>query len=110
MVEIDTGTENECYLISVKGEVDASSSIELDNALEKALNESKKILIDLSQLEYISSAGLGVFISYLEELKGKKISLVLFGLKPKVREVFNILGLQHLIKIVGTKAEGLDAV
>ncbi|MEL7006626.1 MAG: STAS domain-containing protein [Bacteroidota bacterium] len=47
--------------------MDASSSIHLDNALQAAMESSKSIVVDLSKLEYISSAGLGVFISYIEE-------------------------------------------
>lgn len=110
MVEIKTKSEKDYYLIEVSGEVDASSSIELDDAIKEALKKNQHILIDLEKLEYISSAGLGVFISYLEELKEKQSKMILFGLKPKVKEVFEILGLQHIIKMVETKSEGIDAV
>ncbi len=110
MVEINTKSEEAYYLIEVSGEIDASSSIELDDAIKEGLENNRHILIDLQNLEYISSAGLGVFISYLEELKEKERKMILFGLKPKVKEVFEILGLQHIIKMVETKSEGIDAV
>lgn len=110
MVKIDTISEENYHLIQVAGEIDASSSIELDAALKEASVSASKILISLENLEYISSAGLGVFISYLEELKAKDIHLVLFGLKEKVQEVFEILGLQHLMNIKQTKDEAITAV
>lgn len=110
MVKIDTISESNYHLIQVNGEIDASSSIELDSALKAASENASKIIIDLGELEYISSAGLGVFISYLEELKKKDIKLVIFGLKEKVHEVFEILGLQHLMNIVVTKDEAVVAV
>ncbi len=110
MVEISTREESDYFLIEVSGEVDASSSIDLDNAIKSALDKQVNLLIDLQHLEYISSAGLGVFISYLEEFKAQDRKMILFGLKPKVREVFEILGLQHIIKMVETKSEGIDAV
>lgn len=110
MVKIDTISEDNYHLIQVNGEIDASSSIELDAALKEASENTSKILIDLTSLEYISSAGLGVFISYLEELKKKEVSLVIFGLKEKVHEVFEILGLQHLMNIVETKEKAVKAV
>lgn len=103
MVIINTLKENGYELIEVAGEIDASSSIELDNALKKAAGNHTQILIDLHKLEYISSAGLGVFISYLEDLKQNNITLVLFGLQDKVKEVFDILGLQHLMHIASDK-------
>ncbi|XOV92065.1 MAG: STAS domain-containing protein [Bacteroidota bacterium] len=110
MVEINTKEETDYCLVEVLGEIDASSSIELDDAIKKALEKKMNLLIDLENLDYISSAGLGVFISYLEEFKEKDKKMILFGLKPKVREVFEILGLQHIIKMVETKEEGIDAV
>ncbi len=108
MVEINTSIESEIQVISVSGEIDASSSIELDNALKNAAAATNSILVDLTDLEYISSAGLGVFISYLDELKSNNIQLVLCGMKTKVYEVFQILGLQNLIEIKASKVEGID--
>ncbi|MFY0599411.1 MAG: STAS domain-containing protein [Cyclobacteriaceae bacterium] len=110
MVETKITKEESYHLISVTGDVDASSSIELDNALKEASENATKILVDLNGLEYISSAGLGVFISYLEELKSKNIKLVLYGMKAAVLEVFQILGLQNLILIVSTKEEGIELI
>ncbi len=110
MIEINDKMEDEIFLIEVKGEVDASSSIHLDNVLQKAMDAKKSILMDLSLLDYISSAGLGVFISYIEDMKDEEISLVLFGLQPKVFQVFEILGLHNLMQIVNTKEEALHEV
>lgn len=108
MIEIKILEENDYQLIQVHGDVDASSSIELDNALKEASESTHKILVDLEGLQYISSAGLGVFISYLEDLKAKNIKMVLFGMQPKVLEVFQILGLQNLITIADSKDASLS--
>lgn len=105
MVKIETTQQANYQLIEVIGEIDASSSIELDNALKSAAGESSSILINLEGLDYISSAGLGVFISYLEDLKKRDIQLVIYGLQDKVKEVFAILGLQHLMNIKENKKE-----
>ncbi|MEQ8554314.1 MAG: STAS domain-containing protein [Cyclobacteriaceae bacterium] len=107
MVKIEKKPETDFQLIEVTGEIDASSSIELDNALKSASDEYTSILINLEGLDYISSAGLGVFISYLEDLKKRQIKLVIYGLQEKVKEVFAILGLQHLMNIADTKTEAL---
>ena len=108
MVKIETIKEDGYQLIEVHGEIDASSSIELDDALKNAAESASQILIDLSGLEYISSAGLGVFISYLEELKKNEVKLVIFGLNDKVLEVFEILGLQHLMNIKDNKQNAFN--
>ncbi len=110
MIEIKEEQQETHFAIAVIGEVDASSSIHLDNALQKALKLDKSIVVDLSNLEYISSAGLGVFISYIEEIKNKGISMVLYGLKTEVTQVFEILGLHNLIAIEETKEEALTRI
>ena len=107
MIEIESKIEDGICELVVEGEVDASSSIHLDNSLSEALSNNSKIIVDLSKLEYISSAGLGVFMSYLQQIETDNIQLVLFGLSEMVLEVFQILGLDQLIEIRASKAEAL---
>ena len=108
MVHIKRLQESGADIIAVIGEIDASSSIELDLAIAKSVGEGfKRILVDCHALEYISSAGLGVFMSYIEEFRDKKIQMVLFGLKEKVVNTFEILGLAELLHIRENKNEAL---
>ena len=107
MVDIITTKENDICKIVVVGEVDASSSIQLDNAIKLAFENEKRILVDLSRLEYISSAGLGVFVSHLEDIRSG-INLVLYGLSDSVFQVFDLLGLPQLIQITTTEEEAID--
>jgi anti-sigma B factor antagonist len=111
MVEIEKDQEEDWVVIRVIGEVDASSSIKLDQELSDVIeNNHKKILVDCEKLEYISSAGLGVFMSYIQVLEKKEIKFVLYSLSDKVQNVFEILGLDQLLPIIGTKEEALQIV
>lgn len=106
MVQIKRIQEEGADIIVPIGEIDASSSIELDLTIAKSVGEGfTKILIDCSALEYISSAGLGVFMSYIEEFSDKSIQMVLFGMNDKVLNTFEILGLSELLTIVQSKDE-----
>jgi anti-sigma B factor antagonist len=106
MINIDTQLEGDMMTIKVMGDVDASSSIELDNAIKRAVSDGlKKILINGQELHYISSAGLGVFMSYLQDFEKQSIKMALFGLNEKVENVFKILGLDQLIHLVDTEEE-----
>ncbi|MEK6479882.1 STAS domain-containing protein [Catalinimonas sp. 4WD22] len=101
MVDVSVDFGEKYCLIKINGEVDASSSIHLDEAMQKAVNaECPKILVDCLDLRYISSAGLGVFMSYIQELEAKDKKLVLFNMNEKVYKVFEILGLHQLLTIV----------
>ena len=74
MLKIETTKEANYHLIQLIGEVDASNSVALDEAIVDLIEQdAKNILIDGTQLEYISSAGLGVFMSYIEDFEEKNI-------------------------------------
>ena len=106
MVQIKRIQEEGADIIVPIGEIDASSSIELDLTIAKSVGEGHtKILVDCSALEYISSAGLGVFMSYIEEFNDKNIKMVLFGMSERVVNTFEILGLSELLVIVQNKEE-----
>ncbi|MFN0189518.1 MAG: STAS domain-containing protein [Bacteroidia bacterium] len=106
MVHIKRLQESDNDIIAIIGEIDASSSIELDLTIAKSVGDGfSKILVDCSALEYISSAGLGVFMSYIEEFQEKEIKMVLFGMKEKVANTFVILGLADLLHIRTSKDE-----
>lgn len=105
-MKLTSEKEYDYYIIGIDGDLDASSCIVLDKSISEAVTKGeKKIIVDCSRLSYISSAGLGVFMSYLQDFENNKISLVLFNLSEKVKSVFQILGLDQLIKIVNTKEE-----
>lgn len=103
-MNITTEKEENIYVINLEGELDASSSIQLDTTLQKALADKElRILVDCSKLHYISSAGLGVFMSYLQDFSAEGTQMVLCRMSEKVMGVFSVLGLDSLISIVGDK-------
>lgn len=111
MIDISNELDNDYYVIKIDGDVDASSSIYLDEAIDEAVtNGHKKILIDGEHLNYISSAGLGVFMSHIQEFEINQINLVIFGLTEKVKNVFQILGLDQLIQIVDSKSQAKELI
>jgi len=108
---ISSNKENNLCVISIDGEIDASSSIDLDSKISESLkNGERKILVDCSNLKYISSAGLGVFMSYLEDFESQGIKIALYNMDDKVKSVFEILGLIDLISIVPSKEEAITLV
>ena len=110
MVEIKNSLEDDVYTIFALGEVDASSSLHLYESISVATSKYKTIMVNCEQLEYISSAGLGVFMSYINDLEEKQVKMVLFGLSNKVKHVFQILGLDQLLKITHNEEEAKELV
>ena len=109
MIDIKTIKEGEILMMNIVGDVDASSSIELDTALQAAIDSKEgRILVNCTNLNYISSAGLGVFMSYIQDIKANDIKMVICGLNEKVYNVFEILGLHQLLTIKTTIEEAKE--
>lgn len=100
-MKIKTTTDGNFVIIKPIGEIDAYSSIDLDNAVSDVVKsyETPYIILDGSELTYISSAGIGVFITYLEPIRKKKGDLVFASLRKEVLYVFSVLGLDKLVTI-----------
>lgn len=59
-----------------------------------------RLIVDCEKLTYISSAGLGVFMGYIEEIREQEGDIKICGPTPKVRQVFELLGFDSLFHIV----------
>jgi len=94
MLEIRTAPEGR---VSLVGRLDAAEADRVDRAL-KALNGS--VLLDCAELDYVSSAGLGVLIEAHKRLAAAGHTLTLANLVPRVRNIFTYAGLDRLLKIV----------
>ncbi len=90
--------------IHIHGELDANSSLQLDEVIKDSVSEGKsKIMVNCCNLRYISSAGLGVFISHLDDVNKSGGRFVFYGMNESVFGTFKILGLDAIMKIVDTE-------
>ncbi|MBF9253317.1 STAS domain-containing protein [Pontibacter sp. 172403-2] len=107
-MKITNEPKDTTIIITLDGELDASSSVLLDEELsDPEIMKYSKILVDCKNLHYISSAGLGVFISHLQRFEDAQIKLIFFNMQEKVRNVFEILGLDLLMTIVSNYEEAI---
>ena len=88
-------------MLSVSGYLDAHTAPAFESAIENELRSGNvRLVVDCAGLTYISSAGLGVFMSYLEEIREKGGDIKLAAIKPKVYQIFDVLGFPQLFDIV----------
>ncbi len=87
-------------IIYLNGFLDAHTASELENVIEQSINEKRyKILVNFENLEYISSAGLGVFMSFIEEIRDKGGDIKMTRMNDKVFSIFDLLGFPMLFDI-----------
>ncbi|MBS1829678.1 MAG: STAS domain-containing protein [Acidobacteria bacterium] len=95
-------------VLTLEGFLDAHTAPQFEEAIQKEINAGRKqIVIHCEKLTYISSAGLGVFMSFIEEIRDAGGDIKISGVIPKVLQVFEILGFQSLFDIVGNVPEAV---
>jgi anti-sigma B factor antagonist len=93
----------DAYVIILAGSIDESNAAELNQSMHKALKSQRdKIIVDCHKLAYISTAGIGIFLSNLPHIRQKGIQLTFEGMDAKTRKVFHLLGLDALLSFSDT--------
>lgn len=99
---------NQVDILEVQGELDAHTAPQLEDVLQNLINEKKfRIVVNCKDLEYIASAGLGVFMAYIEDVRERGGDIKLTNMKPKVYNVFDLLGFPTLYDILDDEKEAV---
>lgn len=98
---VTTSQEGNISVIALDGFLDAHTAPVFEEAIQKEIaGGCNRIVVGCEKLTYISSAGLGVFMSFIEEIREGGGDIKICGAIPKVKQVFEILGFQSLFDIV----------
>ncbi len=101
----DKGDVTVLYL---SGFLDAHTVPQFESALQQVLDEKRyKIVVNFQKLEYISSAGLGVFMGFIEEVRSNGGDIKLSNMSQRVYKVFDLLGFPALFEIFETEEEAI---
>ncbi len=109
-MQISTRTSNDIHIVAIAGSLDSTTSPEAQKSLDAVLADAKKVTLDFSELDYISSAGLRVLLGAAKKLRASGETLRIFGLNQSVREVFEISGFSAILSVYPTEAEALSAM
>ena len=97
---------DDIVVVHVGGFLDAHTFEQMEEAIEALFDRSiHKIIVDLQKVNYISSAGCGVFIGAIGEAQDNKGDIVLLSPTPNVMEVFELLGLTQIFSFASSLDE-----
>lgn len=98
----------EILLVTSAGQINSANAAEFESCLLEWVEEGEyKWVLDMSGVEYISSAGLRVVLLLAKRLKQKGGHLVLCALQPHVLEVFDISGFLSILDVADTREAAL---
>lgn len=93
---------NSLWDVYLSGEIDVSTANEVkENLINLISKQSADIKLDMTNLDYIDSTGLGVLIGVLKRLKENDRDIYITNTKKNVRKIFNITGLDKIFKVEG---------
>jgi len=105
---MDVRNVNDVKIVNVLPRVDAYNAKEMEDGLGELLTGgAKKLICNFVNNEYISSAGLRVFLAVLKSMKNSGGEIVLCSLQQSVQNIFDISGFSRLFKIFNTVDEAL---
>jgi len=111
MMEFAQQQSGEVLIVRLTGRLDSSAAPGAEQDFAGVLGGgSPHIAIDLSDLEYISSAGLRVLLIVAKKVQQAKGKIALCGLTPNVREIFAISGFDAIFSIQPDAAAAVAAV
>jgi len=107
-MEITEERRGDILILQIIGKLDSSTSKDLEEKILSIIASSQgKLVIDLSQLDYVSSAGLRVFLLAAKRMDGAKGKMILCSLKDAVKQVFDIAGFSSLLTLTASTEEAI---
>lgn len=102
-MQIKTRCYDNTLYVLLKGELDEYSSVYTREVLDKTLNGSgfKQVIMDLSELEFMDSTGVGVLIGRYKKMKAKNIPIYLCHANGAIERIFRISGLYDIMPKIG---------
>ena len=98
--QIERSDKGDVRVLALDGYLDAHTAPVFEKAIQDEFESGRlRMVVDCSRLSYISSAGLGVFMSFIEEIREAGGDIKLAAIVPKVYQVFEVLGFPALFEI-----------
>lgn len=98
-ITVEIAREDAATIAKLTGRLDGPAAPTLDQALVPLVTPGTKLVLDLTDLAYVSSAGLRIFLKTAKQAKAVKARLSLFGINEAVQEVFDISGFTAIFEI-----------
>ena len=97
-MQITKTINGDALTIAITGRIDTLTAPQLDAEIQGKLDGIKNLTIDLKNVEYISSAGLRIFLA-AQKIMNKQGSMVVKNVSPAIKEIFEVTGFCDILTI-----------
>lgn len=108
-IKVDTKQVKNGHVIEVQGEIDVYTSPRVKETINKLIEDKNyNLIINLEEVRYIDSTGLGVLIGALKRVREHNGSINLICTNPQIKKIFNITGLVKIFGIFKNEDEAIS--
>ncbi len=109
-MELTTKSINQVTVVEIIGDIDGKGAREIQDQILPEIQAESKILLDMSAVEYMSSAGLRMLLSMYRQVKGNNGRIALSGLSEEIQDLMSATGFLSHFSACATVDEGLAAL
>lgn len=110
-MKVEQRTESDVAILEPEGRIDAAGLQEFSATMNRAIQDGyKKILINFSKSDYMSSAGIRVLIEAKKNIDSHKGKLVFCSVNEQLLELFEVVRIDKIFTIYNSEFEALDAL
>lgn len=106
-MKITITEQDDISIIEIEGDIDSKTSSQFEAGAKEAATKHTKIAINLTAVEYMSSAGLRVLLMVYRNIKAENGRVVLVGVSEEIQDVMSTTGFINFFTIVATLEEAL---
>lgn len=99
-MELKTTVDGTSAIIAPIGNLTVATAPSLENAFADLPEEVQKLTLDLTDLDYVASAGLRVIVAQVKSMRSNGASMVISNANDEIMEVFDVTGLIDILDIV----------
>ena len=97
-------------VLGLIGRIDSQTSVDFQAKVQEVLKERDRLLLDFSEVLYISSAGLRVVLIAAKQIGAVKGKFALCAVKPSIYDIFKISGFTNILTIYDTRDQALAEI
>ena len=101
----------EVGVLRVQGSVDAGTSGTMEQGLREVVEAgAKKVVVVMQNVAFMSSAGWGILLGILKEIRAKGGAMAIAQMSPEIRHVYHLLGMKAFMKEFASEEEAIAAL
>lgn len=109
-MEIKDFLEDDLVIIQPVGRLDSTTSPEFEQFVFARIADRNRLIVDLSHLEYISSAGLRVILASAKRVDSAQGRMLLCGMQGVIQQIFEVSGFLRILKVEKTLAKARQTI